>query len=50
MQDALALWHRHQEDPVADFKVEAAALQAEITYQLRSRRLTDLDNRVHLDL
>jgi transposase len=44
LQDALALWHRHREDPVADFKAEAEALQAELTYQLRDRRLKDLDN------
>jgi len=44
LQGALALWHRHREDPVADFKVEAEALQAELTYQLRDRRLKDRDN------
>jgi transposase len=44
LQEALALWHRHREDPVADFKVEAEALQAELTYQLRDRRLKDRDN------
>jgi transposase len=44
LQDALALWHRHREEPVADFKVEAEALQAELTYQLRDRRLNDPDN------
>jgi hypothetical protein len=44
LQDALALWHRHRDAPVADFKVEAEALQAELTYQLRNRRLKDPDN------
>jgi hypothetical protein len=29
---------------VADFKVEAEALQTELTYQLRNRRLNDRDN------
>jgi hypothetical protein len=33
--------HRHS---VADFKVEAEALQTELTYQLRNRRLKDRDN------
>jgi transposase len=44
LQDALTLWHRHRDRPVADFKVEAEALQAELTYQLRDRRLNDRDN------
>jgi transposase len=44
LQEALALWHRHRDTPVADFKVEAEALQAELTYQLRARRLKDRDN------
>jgi transposase len=44
LQDALALWHRHRDSPVADFKVEAEALQTELTYQLRNRRLKDRDN------
>jgi transposase len=44
LQEALALWHRHREHPVADFKVEAEALQAELTHQLRNRRLKDRDN------
>lgn len=44
LQDALALWHTHRDTPVADFKVEAEALQAELTYQLRNRRLQDPDN------
>jgi hypothetical protein len=43
-QDALALWHRHRDSPVADFKVEAAVLQTELTYQRRDRRLNDRDN------
>jgi transposase len=44
LQDALALWPRHRDSPVADFKVEAEALQTELTYQLRNRRLKDRDN------
>jgi transposase len=44
LQEALALWHRHQDTPVADVKVEAEALQAGLTYQLRDRRLQDRDN------
>jgi transposase len=44
LQDALALWHRHRDSPAADFKVEAEALQTELTYQLRDRRLKDRDN------
>jgi hypothetical protein len=49
LQEALALWHRHREDRVADFKVEAEALQAERTYQLRDRRLQDRDNQRRLN-
>jgi transposase len=49
LQEALALWHRHREDPVTDFKVEAEALQAELAYQLRDRRLKDRDNQRRLN-
>jgi len=44
LQEALALWHRHRDTPVADFKVEAEALQAALTSQLRDRCLKDRDN------
>jgi transposase len=44
LQEALVLWHRPREAPIADFKVEAEALQAELTHQLRNRRLKDRDN------
>jgi hypothetical protein len=44
LQDALTLWHRHRDRPVADFKVEAEALQAELTDHLRDRRLNDRDH------
>jgi transposase len=44
LREALALWHRHRDTPVADFKVEAEALQAALTSQLRDRRLKDRDN------
>jgi transposase len=43
-QEALALWHAHRDGAVPDLKVEAEALQAEVTYQLRDRRLQDPDN------
>jgi transposase len=43
LQEALALWHRQPNSPVADFKVEAQALQSALTYQLRNRRLKDRD-------
>jgi hypothetical protein len=49
LQDALGLWHRHRDTPMADFKVEAEALEAELTYQLRNRRLHDRDNQRLLD-
>jgi hypothetical protein len=44
LQEALALWHAQRDGPVPDFKVEAEALQVELTYQLRHRRLKDPDN------
>jgi transposase len=44
LQDALALWHEYRDGQVTDFKLEAEALQAELTYQLRDRRLKDRDN------
>jgi transposase len=44
LQDALALWHNHRDGHVTGFKVDAEALQAEITYHLRDRRLKDPDN------
>jgi transposase len=44
LQEALALWHAHHDGTVTDFKVEAEALRAELTYQLRDRRLKDPDN------
>jgi transposase len=48
LQEALALWHRHREGPVADFKGEAEALQAELTDQRRDRRLKDRDHQRRL--
>jgi hypothetical protein len=47
-QDAPAPWHSHRASPVADGKVEAEALQAERTYQLRDRRLKDPDHQRRL--
>jgi hypothetical protein len=44
VQEALALWHARRNGAVTDFKVEAEALQAELTYPLRDRRLKDPDN------
>ncbi|MGH8065710.1 MAG: IS66 family transposase [Candidatus Entotheonellia bacterium] len=44
LQDALALWHQHRDGPVLDCKVDAEALQAEITDHLRDRRLKDPDH------
>jgi hypothetical protein len=44
LQDALARWHAHRDGPVADFTVEAEALQAELTSQRRDRRLKDRDH------
>jgi transposase len=44
LQDALALWHEYRDGQVTDFKLEAEALQAELTYQLRDRRLKNRDN------
>lgn len=43
-QEALALWHTQWETPRADAKIEAEALQAELTYQLRDRHLKDPDH------
>jgi len=44
LQDALALWHAHRDGQVLDFKAEAEALQADLTYRLRDRRLKDPDH------
>jgi len=44
LQDALALWREPRDGQVAEFKAEAEALQAEVTYQLRDRCLRDADN------
>jgi hypothetical protein len=44
LQEALALWHARRDGTVTDFKVEAEALHAELTYHLRDRRLQDPDN------
>jgi hypothetical protein len=41
-QEVLALCHTQRETPRADVKIEAEALQAELTYQLRDHRLTRL--------
>ncbi|HEX9870173.1 MAG TPA: transposase, partial [Candidatus Tectomicrobia bacterium] len=44
LQDAIALWHEYHDGHVTEFKTQAEALQTEITYQLRDRRLKDADN------
>jgi hypothetical protein len=44
LQGALQLWHAYHQGMVPDFPTEAKALQEEITYQLRNRRLRDPDN------
>lgn len=44
LQEALALWHEHRDGHVPDLKADAEVLQAEVTYQLRDRRLQDADN------
>jgi hypothetical protein len=41
---ALARWHRQRDSPVADFKVEADALQTALTSQLRDRCLKAPDH------
>jgi hypothetical protein len=44
LQDALQLWHAYHDGTATDFVTEAKALQEELTYQLRNRRLQDRDN------
>lgn len=44
LQEALVLWHDYRDGHVTEFKVDAEALQADLTYQLRHRRLRDPDN------
>lgn len=44
LQEAVQLWHAYREGSVPDFPTEAKALQEELTYQLRDRRLRDRDN------
>jgi hypothetical protein len=49
LQDALALWHAHRDGQVLDFKADAEALQAELTYRRRDPHLKDSDNQRLLD-
>jgi hypothetical protein len=44
LQDALVLWHAHRDGDAPEFKADAEALHAELTYHLRDRRLQDPDN------
>jgi len=48
-QEALQLWHAYRDNQRTDFKVDADALQAEMSDQLRHRRLKDPDNQRLLD-
>jgi transposase len=44
LQEALQRWHAYHQGMLPDFPTEAKALQEELTYQLRDRRLRDPDN------
>jgi transposase len=44
LQEALDLWHAYRDGQRPDFKADAEAMQGEITYHLRDRRLKDPDN------
>jgi transposase len=44
LQEALQRWHDDRDGPVTDFRTEAKAVQEDLTYQLRDRRLQDPDN------
>jgi transposase len=44
LQEAMELWHAYRDGHRTDYKADAEALQAEITYHLRDRRLKDVDN------
>jgi transposase len=44
LQETLELWHAHRDGQRMGYKVDAEALQAEITYQLRNRTLKDPDD------
>jgi transposase len=44
LQEAVQLWHAFRQGTVPDFPTAAKALQEELTYQLRDRRLKDPDN------
>jgi transposase len=43
-QEAVQLWHAYRAGTVPDFPTEAKALQEELTYQRRHRRLRDPDH------
>jgi hypothetical protein len=49
LQEALQLWHAYHKGTVPDFPTAAKALQEELTYQLRDRRLCDPDNQRRLN-
>ena len=44
LQEALQRWHDDRDGPVTDFRTEAKAVQEDLTYQLRDRRLQDPDH------
>jgi transposase len=44
LQEAVQLWHAYRQGTVPDVPTAAKALQEELTYQLRDRRLKDSDN------
>jgi hypothetical protein len=49
LQEALQLWHAYREGMAPNFLTEAKAVQEEMTYQLRDRRLKDANHQRLLD-
>jgi transposase len=44
LQEAMESWHAYRDGHRTDYKADAEALQADITFHLRNRRLKDADN------
>jgi transposase len=44
LRDAMALWHAYRAGHMPEFKAQAEALQNDITFHLRDRRLKDADH------
>ena len=44
LQEALDVWHAYRDGQRTDYKADAEAMQGEITYHLRDRRLKDPDH------